>query len=232
MCISVYISNACISNFWLKVHYQGALSSSLGDTPNRVSHGCGRRTWVSLAVTFFIVMLATGYSVRGVRRLDASCRKHDMFNNELAKLRAELSCLKHDIKLLLRRNQSVMMPVGVCSNEDAETVNEFIRTTCFKQPSVVAPKAPQIQRELSFCIATPPLDVDAEVFDSIIDDDEIELYNQPCSASLRDADEVLEWDHHLASVGTKVDCTTELSLMGLNDTTKEADMLSDVLPRS
>ena len=72
------------------------------------------------------------------------------------------------------------------------------------QPPAVTPKAPQTQHEWSFCIATPPLDLNAEGSGSIIDDDELEQNDVALLVSLRDGNEVIEWEPDLDEVATKV----------------------------
>ena len=73
-------------------------------------------------------MLATGYSVRCIQSSDASKRRPESFPCELAALRREIACLKQEMSALVNRLEPVtMVPVGICSMQDASDINSFIR---------------------------------------------------------------------------------------------------------
>ena len=120
-----------------------------------------------------MLLLSTGYSLRGPHGPDASkrplrCDSHMM--GILEEIKKQISCLRHEVSDLRESYfcPSAMMPIGICRTEQAASVNEFIRSVL----TDVVP-TPEVSRSavqpMSYDIGTP-LTVEDNECEQVIDE--------------------------------------------------------------
>ena len=170
-------------------------------------------------------MLSTGYSFRGLNAADASKRQICDWRCEISSLRHEIKCLRQEISDLQAHScKTAMVPIGVCSMEQASAVNEYMRKMflhgdCHENFSIATP--PVLEEETA---VYPVLEEDT-VTDNQVDEESIDEQINILLSALSDTPIDKRQSHSSSSLhgadAIELGLGIELSLLDMRDSVKE-----------